>query len=191
MSTMAESLSQAGLRVPMNRRIWNYLETHNEKSLDDIEKALRAQNSGVSVQLTDLEQRGMLVSIKLPVWRNGLKGIGSMRRYVKHFSIHPSLKNKPFELLPKPKALKPAVKEEPQSVHNVPAMDIKTTEKVVPRKNNTKYKGEAMETIALRLPVDMIKAVDDKIARLEEEIGVPVSRNQIIVGVLTKALKST
>lgn len=200
MNAMTEQLRHAGIVVSANRRIWNYLLTHDEKSYDDIRKALNDKSKGITVALVDLEKRGMLASIKLPRYLNGLGVTAGVQRFVKHYSIAPGLKQKPFELLPMPKAVKPveppARAEPPQTVIKYPppgGFDDEpptTTNAPTPHRRGPKARDDKMEAVMLRVPKSVIDRLDVLAATHSELLGVDITRNQVAVGLLKKAINA-
>jgi len=95
---MTIAMKNAGLSVPLNKRIWLWLKDHPGKAATELEVALGERRSGyVSSALNDLFQRGMVTCVKTrgSAYRHSNKG----RTFVNLYTAVGT----EYELLPKRK----------------------------------------------------------------------------------------
>lgn len=105
MPAMKDALNEAGITVPLNKRVWLWLKDHPKKGSGDIANALNAPDGAVATQVKDMTERRMLTRTEEPRrLRGGGRGGGTrfVERYVGIYEVNPMMRGE-FELLPKPK----------------------------------------------------------------------------------------
>jgi len=102
MTVMEEALRQAGIKVPTKRqRIWTWLKDHpGGKVSSDVAAGLGIPKQSVATELWTMEQRKMVTSVL--ELRRDKKG---RSRNLAVYSTTPGMQT--YELLPKPKQIKP------------------------------------------------------------------------------------
>ena len=92
-TTLKDALNTAGLRIPLNRRLWMWVQDHPGASSKSCAAALKASAADTSATLADMYARSMVARQQRPTHNKA----GCQFEYV-----YTTL-GKTFELLPKPK----------------------------------------------------------------------------------------
>lgn len=100
---MTEALRKANLPVPSkSERVWRFINDHPGLVATQIAQRLGMQRTTVSSLLSDLVQRGMLITGTTEKKLRLGRGFGS--RTLLTFSVHPRMGGQ-YEILPMPKKL--------------------------------------------------------------------------------------
>lgn len=91
MDSIKTALANAGITIPLNRRIWMWLKDHPGKTYKEVAIGVKCNANNASGQLTQMTQRAM-VSVQVEPIRGSNRTVG---RY--------SVVGTEFELLPLPK----------------------------------------------------------------------------------------
>lgn len=92
MNIIKTALKEAGIKVPIKRRIWNWLRDHPNKTAREISTALNEKITHVRTELRDMTMRGMVKH--RPVLHKPYRGVG--RKTVYEYMVTTA----EFEILP-------------------------------------------------------------------------------------------
>lgn len=109
MNAMTKALKTAGIAIPHNQRIWQWLFDNGKHTSKEISAALSVPQNNVATLLGDMIKRKMVVKTSE---FSTLKGGDTA-----YYAVHPKVRA--FILLPKPKKVAPVV--EPVVEVTVPA----------------------------------------------------------------------
>lgn len=111
-TTMTTALQEAGITLPVNRRIWMWLKDHPRLAAGDLAKTLGIDNQKASAGLDDLYRRSMVVrDSEMRRFKAGgkAKGLGTIERPVYVYTVNPKMRGT-WEMWPMPKKDAPSVK---------------------------------------------------------------------------------
>ena len=74
MTAIREALKDAGVKLPLNRRVWNWVKDHPGKTAKEIALGLNEPAQKVYNAVADIECRGMVIG--KPVYRSRYTGFG-------------------------------------------------------------------------------------------------------------------
>ena len=103
MNAISTALQEAGVQLPsIYERIWRYFKDHPRSTALSCSQVIKLNRTSASSYISEMETRRMLRSEPLDMKLKGPHG-AFMNRRVKHYYVNTT----EFEMLPKPKRLKP------------------------------------------------------------------------------------